>query len=280
MTDVPKLNLNINVDGNKIYDDACSPVARPAAQTLGLIPRAIKAAFSPVEKWILQREYSVKETQVLLEKKLQNVDPEKIVTPEAYVAVPAMQAISYSMDNEEIRDMYASLLAKAVNSDFKDDVHPAFIEIIKQLSPADAQFFKYLSKTAPVPICKVRHQMRIISPDVSSRLGINDEDADNFADLEYLGKDLASNFLNIHIDGLSDEQINLSLSNLIRLGIAATNYGSAMEQSEYLPFVEFPEIKTLFDQYPNDNKNKTVIVMGTCGLTTLGKQFASICLDN
>lgn len=280
MTDVPKLNLNINVDGNKIYDDACSPVARPAAQTLGLIPRAIKAAFSPVEKWILQREYSVKETQVLLEKKLQNVDPKKIVTPEAYVAVPAMQAISYSMDNEEIRDMYASLLAKAVNSDFKDDVHPAFIEIIKQLSPADAQFFKYLSKTAPVPICKVRHQMRIVGLDTYFMLGIDGSNDNNFADLEYLGKDLASNFLSAHIDDLSDEQIYLSLSNLIRLGIVSTNYGSAMEESLYHPFAEFPEIKALLEQYPGDNENETVIVMGTCELTPLGKQFASICLDD
>ena len=280
MTDVPKLNLNINVDGNKIYEDACSPVARSVAQTLGLIPRAIKAALSPVEKWILQREYSVKETQVLLEKKLQNVDPEKIVTPEAYVAVPAVQAISYSMDNEEIRDMYASLLAKAMNSDFKDGVHPAFIEIIKQLSPADAQFFKYLSKTIPVPICKVRHQMRIVSIDTYSMLGIDDSNDSNFADLECLGKDLASNFLNIHINGLSDEQIYLSLSNLIRLGIVSTNYGSAMEESLYHPFAEFPEIKALFDQYPSDNSNETVIVMGTCELTPLGKQFASICLDD
>lgn len=280
MTDAPKVNLNINVDGNKIYDDACSPVAHPIAQTLGLIPRAIKAALSSVEKWVLQSEYSVKETQVLLEKKLQNVDPEKIVTPEAYVAVPAMQAISYSMDNEEIRDMYASLLSKAVNSDFKDDVHPAFVDIIKQLSPADARFFKYLSKATQVPICKIRHQMRIISLDTSSMLCIDDPNANNFADLEYLGKDLASNFLNVHIDDLSDEQIYLSLSNLIRLGIVSINYGSAMEESLYHPFAEFPEIKALFDQYPNDNDNETVIVMGTCELTPLGKQFASICLDD
>ena len=98
MADIPK--PTINVDGNKIYDDAIAPVTHPTAQTLGLIPRAIKAALFPIEKWIIQKEHALKETERLLEKKLQNTVPEKIVTPEAYIAVPAMQAISYSMDNE------------------------------------------------------------------------------------------------------------------------------------------------------------------------------------
>lgn len=54
------------------------------------------------------------------------------MTPEAYVAVPALQAISYSMNSEELRNMYANLLAKAIDIDEKDKVHPAFVELIKQ----------------------------------------------------------------------------------------------------------------------------------------------------
>ena len=58
------------------YVDIGRPIAKPTGQLAGLVPRAIKAALAPVEKWVLQREYNVAETQKLLEIKLQNITPE------------------------------------------------------------------------------------------------------------------------------------------------------------------------------------------------------------
>ena len=116
-----------------VYNDAGKPVAKPTGELVGLIPRAIKAALSPLEKWILQREYNVAETKKLLEEKLQNTPPELIESPAPHIAVPAMQYISYCMDNEELREMYANLLANSMNKVVKDGVHPGFVEIIKQL---------------------------------------------------------------------------------------------------------------------------------------------------
>ena len=51
-----------------MYDDVGKPVLNPTGQTVGLIPRAIKAALLPIEKWILTREYNLKETEKILEK--------------------------------------------------------------------------------------------------------------------------------------------------------------------------------------------------------------------
>ena len=102
------------------------------------IPRAINAALSPLRQWIAQREYNVAETEKLLAKKLENIEPEKIVSPEPYVAVPALQAISYSMNSDELRELYANLLAKSMCIDTKNSVHPSFVEIIRQMSPLDA----------------------------------------------------------------------------------------------------------------------------------------------
>ena len=118
-----------------LYEDALQPTVQEVGKFAARIPRAINAAFSGLDKWILNKEYAIDETKKLLEKKLENVDPDKIVTPEAYVAVPAIQAISYSMDSEELRNLYANLLAKAMNSDTKDQVHPSFVEIIKPQHP-------------------------------------------------------------------------------------------------------------------------------------------------
>lgn len=128
----------------ELYQDAFQPTVQETGKLVSRIPRAINAAFSGLDKWILNRECSIDETKKLLAIKLEKVDPEKIIEPEPYVAVPAIQAISYTMNSSELRDLYANLLAKAMNKDTKNSVHPAYVETIKQLSPDDATYFKHI----------------------------------------------------------------------------------------------------------------------------------------
>lgn len=162
----------------KIYEDALQPTAKETGKLVGRIPRLVNAALLPLDKWILNREYALAETEKLLAKKLEKVDEEKIVTPEAYVAVPALQAISYSMSNQELREMYANLLAKSMNLDTKDTIHPAFVEIIKQLSPIDAQVLKLIMERDVNPCLNIRyenekHTFRIIATNVTDIIGVD-----------------------------------------------------------------------------------------------------------
>lgn len=138
-----------------LYEDALQPTVQEVGKFAARIPRAINAAFSGLDKWILNKEYAIDETKKLLEKKLENVDPDKIVEPEAYVAVPAIQAISYSMNSEELRNLYANLLAKAMNSDTKDLVHPSFVDMIKQMSPTDALIFSKIITNPIRPLISI-----------------------------------------------------------------------------------------------------------------------------
>ena len=135
-----------------IYKDALQPTVQEVGKFAARIPRAINAAFSGIDKWILNKEYAIDETKKLLAQKLENVEPEKIVTPEPYVAIPAIQSISYSMNSDELRNLYANLLAKAMNSDTKDLVHPSFVEIIKQMSPIDSLVFKTIMERKANPL--------------------------------------------------------------------------------------------------------------------------------
>lgn len=139
-------------DSLTCHKTVLQPTVQGVGKVISRIPRAINAAFSALDKWILNKEYNVNETKQLLAQKLEKVDPKKIITPEIYVAVPAIQAISYSMNSEELRNLYANLLAKAMNSDTKDLVHPSFVEIIKQMSPNDAVIFRKLMKRRANPI--------------------------------------------------------------------------------------------------------------------------------
>ncbi|MGN0264388.1 MAG: DUF4393 domain-containing protein [Oliverpabstia sp.] len=125
--------------------------------TSALLVRAIHAALSPLEKWVMQKEYNLAATKKLLEAKLQETPVENIITPPSYVAVPALQAISYCMDDDQLRDMFAELLAHAMNTDTVDNVHPTYVEIIKQMSPYDAVVFKKLVKQIVIPCIGIKY---------------------------------------------------------------------------------------------------------------------------
>ena len=140
----------------ELYQDAFQPAVQESGKFIARIPRAINAAFAGLDKWILNKEYSIDETKKLLAQKLETIDPEKIVEPEPYVAVPAIQAISYSMNSEELRNLYANLLAKSMIADTKGSVHPSFVEIIKQMSPMDAQIFKIIMESQIRPLIDIK----------------------------------------------------------------------------------------------------------------------------
>ena len=177
-----------------LYEDAFQPTVQEVGKFSARIPRAINAAFSSLDKWILNKEYTVDETKKLLEKKLENVNPDKIVEPESYVAVPAIQAISYSMNSEELRNLFANLLAKAMNSDTKELVHPSFVEIIKQMAPIDAKIFEQIMSVSNRPL-----------------ISINIQHKDN-------GYDPFSEYCS-WIKDYSPNQCRISFNNLARLGL-------------------------------------------------------------
>jgi hypothetical protein len=83
-------------------------------------------------------------------KRLRNVPQDKIVAPSARIAVPAVQALIYSMDDELIREMFANLLAADMNTDTKASAHPAFIEIIKEMTSNDARVFLRVVESAHI----------------------------------------------------------------------------------------------------------------------------------
>lgn len=187
-----------------LYEDALQPTVQEVGKFAARIPHAINAAFSGLDKWILNKEYAIDETKKLLEKKLENVDPDKIVEPESYVAVPAIQAISYSMNSEELRNLYANLLAKAMNSDTKDMVHPSFVEIIKQLSPIDSLVFKIIMERQANPIIDIVYTKQEPGHIFPSATRI-----------------LLTNITDINI--ASSEIISVSIDNLIKQSLVSIN---------------------------------------------------------
>lgn len=196
----------------ELYDDSLKPTVQESGKILSIIPRTIYAALVPLRKWIANKEYSLAETEKLLEKKLEHIGEDKIVTPDAYVAVPAIQAISYSMDNDELRNLYANLLAKSMNIDTKEKVHPSFVEIIKQMSPVDARVFKGIIESPFAPII----DLYVKIPE-----GGTDCHQYNISWMEFSSYDI----------------ISVSLDNLLRLGLIDIPFGTSYTENRIYDMV-------------------------------------------
>lgn len=129
----------------EVYKDAVSPIVKPIGEVLGFFPRSLKLALSGWEKWLINGEETIQLTADAVREKIQAIPEEKLVEPEPYVAIPAMQQLSYCVNNEELRELYANLLVSSMNVDKKWQVHPAFVDIVKQLTPDEAKYIRNLS---------------------------------------------------------------------------------------------------------------------------------------
>lgn len=183
----------------EIYKDLGRPVLQPIGEILGFLPRTLKLTLSGWEKWLINGEESIRLTAVAIQEKLEKIPQEKLVEPEPYVAIPAMQQLSYCQNSEGLRDMYANLLVASMNSDTKWDVHPAFVDIIKQLTPDEAKYLKSLPG-----------EIMNIHPIIDVGISLSDDAKGT--------NPIISNFTNYNINQLEHpEQICSYIDNLVRL---------------------------------------------------------------
>nr|WP_295681170.1 DUF4393 domain-containing protein [uncultured Lachnoclostridium sp.]DAD78566.1 MAG TPA: protein of unknown function (DUF4393) [Caudovirales sp. ctCiv1] len=257
-----------------VYDDSLKPATQEIGKTLTLIPRTINAALVPLRKWIAVRENNLAETEKLLAEKLAHVSADKIVTPEPYVAVPTIQAISYSMDNIELRNLYANLLAKAMNIDTKESVHPAYIDIIKQLSPSDALFLQHLCDNG---MCIPTINYYLIKYEKTTHL-------------EFIKGSTRKPILPRYVsyaNKIPYDILQVCIDNLERLGIIEVEMGHQLTSENVYELLnsEASEIYNEAVDYAqsldsNLNSFEPYQEHGYINLTIFGHSFCGICIDN
>jgi hypothetical protein len=149
------------------YQDAIQPgakelglAAKPAGKEFGeavtTIAKAVNMALGPLRGfiwcWEQVQDYVVEQVNERFKDK-----PENLVAPNAVVAVPVLQALQYTGSSPTLRDMYMNLLATAMDKDTATKAHPAFVEIIRQLTSDEARIMKRMAdKTRPAPRKNVR----------------------------------------------------------------------------------------------------------------------------
>lgn len=245
----------------KAYDDVAHPTMSATGTILSLFPRTVRLWLSKWEKYVLMGEANLEQFASALKPKVDAIPEEKLTEPEPYVAIPAIQQLSYSFNSEVLREMYANLLAASMNVDTKWDVHPSFVEIVKQLTPREAVFLNYLR-------------------------GYRKALIDYEFQFKEFGGFCGQNLIAVN-DRFSQEDITLYINNYIRLGIfekVLSKRNSCAMEFEEIEKIAINECKSSMEEdYEHKFTYEELSQALTCNyywlqLTNFGDSFVGTCI--
>lgn len=98
------------------------------------------------EKRKLKYSYALKEFENELKNQISNIPVNKLVEPDIQIVAPALEASKYCVEKENLRKMYAKLIASSLNLDFYKHIHPVYSKILSQFSALDAEIFNVIYK--------------------------------------------------------------------------------------------------------------------------------------
>ena len=185
------------------------------------------------------------------------IPEECIVEPKASIAGPVLQGIAFSHEEPNLKDMYLSLLATAMDSRSASDAHPAFVEIIKQLNSQEAHLLPSLLRPSNMPIAQIKKT----KTDKPGYLLLHT----HVLNLRDLASDLP----------IEDPRQTAMVDNWIRLGLVRVDYTQWMTAENAYGWVEErPEYQRIRQQFESDGVVKITFEKGMLSRTALGDQFA------
>lgn len=225
----------------------------PAGKELGsFVNKIVVNALHPIELMIWGYDNIKKWLTNDLTCRLKDIPAEKIKSPDPRVAVPIIDALRYAGSNETIRDMFANLLASAMNTDLSDHVHPAFVELVKQLDVMDAKILEYLFKNYQ-----------------SAYINIRETDEKGYrVRSRYFG------MMWLEVGSPDALRYNVSIENLMRLELIHSPSGYIADKPHYVFLEEHNAIKQLLQSFDKDHKPE--FEHRYFEVTRLGHSFCSI----
>lgn len=130
-----------------IYDDAIQPAAKQIGKSLETVTKLVNIALLPLKGVVWGYDQIESWINTRVAEKLKNVDADKIVTPNLQIAGPAVEALKYAGQDENLRELFANLLATAMNKETLKKAHPGYVDIIKNLVSDEASLLKLFINT-------------------------------------------------------------------------------------------------------------------------------------
>lgn len=194
---------------------------------------------------------------------MENIPEDKKIQPNKRIFVPLIQQLSYSMEEDYIKERYKKLLESTMNIDKVDKVHPAFLNILSQLSSDEIKILNALTLTS-LPN----------EPLISMRMKINHEKGLGITQVKY--------FSDIGYRSSCQFPGNICeyLENLERLKIIEIPFGRKLiDESRYDNLINHPAMVTVRKNNQLENWINVTYEYDKMffNLTSFGIDFISCC---
>ena len=186
------------------------------------------------------------------------IPKDRVQEPKMSVLGPALEASKYYIDDKELRSLFAKLVAASMDNSKNDILQPAFVEIVKQMTPIDAEILTnlYEIQDKQKPIASIILKNKVTK---------------NY-------KSVVDHFYIENICNISHVRIASSLINLVRLGLVEINYSVFLSDEEkYISYINHPIINELKNKY-SDDSNSIELKKGFIKITEFGMDFCKICI--
>jgi hypothetical protein len=229
----------------------------PDAGHLRAVARAVRTALSPSSLPVWCRAGIRAFVEQRVAPKLRHVAPDRIRPAKPYLAGPALEALRYVEAEDALCELYANLLASSMDPATAVDVHPAFVEIIKSMTPDEAKVMQLLSSQEPHPVVDVH----VHPPEGRDVIVIRN--------LSLIG----------HEAGCKDaDSVSTYLDNLARLGLVEVRPGAHLIDGSLYRAVEGAHEVAKMKALVAGTKKTVSCERKTLCLTSFGRQFCLACI--
>lgn len=254
--------INIAIDAAKTAKEVLPKTTEEADGAIStLVGWFNNVVLFPVKKANITYRYKLECFKEDLYNRVVQIPEQYVREPDIAIAGPALEALRYTYDTEELREMYVKLLASSVDARKDTVVHPAYIEIIKQMNSYDAKLFQYLVS------CK--GYIKAINPDIGIK-GTNKSYINAMPEWYVAWGEIDNIF-----------QTSASLVRLSKLGIIELMYDRTVSMESYSALENAEPLKNILKKYQGmfpDRELEIRTVKSALYVNDYGKQFAKICL--
>lgn len=139
----------------QFYQDLAQPSVRALGQALGTVFELCPTSLLSIKIWTEKRKLNFKKRLNEYTKKIEDIPDDKRCEVDTQIGTPIVEKLTYTT-NDEIADLFTTLLANASNIETVNRAHPAFVDIIGRLSEDEAQLIKYFQTCVEIPYCSFR----------------------------------------------------------------------------------------------------------------------------
>lgn len=135
-----------------VYQDLAQPSVKQIGGALATITQTVNIALAPIKALVWGYDQIENFVTTRVSEKLKNIPKENIITPQPQLAGPTVEALRYTGHDNNLRELFANLLATAMDKSTFQNAHPGYVEIIKNLSSDEALVLKAFIEKDSYPI--------------------------------------------------------------------------------------------------------------------------------